>query len=220
MQVLLTIASDGAGDELERALVEEAASLVERDAARCAAVNARVDGDEWDRLKDFNDEPDAVAMVKLWDPASADAIVKFSLPEGARLVGAYRSDEVVQKDYERTWPAGTASPGVKLVCLVRRKPEISHQQYLDHWQNNHGPLAVRIQPGFWHYVQNHVSDWLTDDTPDFDGIGELHFETVDDVFTGMFADEEAQRLIYEDIERFMVNETSTVLVTKETLVGF
>ena len=43
---------------------------------------------------------------------------------------------------------------------------------------------------------------------------------VDDVFTGMFADEEAQRLIYEDIERFMVNETSTVLVTKETLVGF
>ncbi len=220
MQVLLTIGSDGARDELERALVEEAASLVESDTAKCAAVNVRVGGDEWDRLKDFNDEPDALAMVKVWDPASADAAVEFSLPEGARLVGAYRSDEVVQKDYERTWPTGTASPGVKLVCLVRRKPEISHQQYLDHWRDNHGPLAVRIQPGFWHYVQNHVSGWITDDTPDFDGIGELHFETVDDVFTGMFADEEAQRLIYEDIERFLVNETSTVLVTKETLVGF
>ena len=36
----------------------------------------------------------------------------------------------------------------------------------------------------------------------------------------MFADEEAERLIYEDTERFLVNETSTVLVTTETLVGF
>jgi hypothetical protein len=219
MQVLLTIGFEGTRDALERALVETSSSLVESDYARCAAVNVRVAGDEWERLKDFNVEHDAFAMVKLWDPA-ADAVVKFSLPDGAWLVGAYRCDEVVQKNYERTWPSGTASPGVKLVCLVRRKPEISHQQYLDHWRNDHGPLAVRMQPGFWHYVQNHVSDWLTDVTPDFDGIGELHFETVDDVFTGMFADEDAQRLIYEDIERFLVNKTSTVLVTTETLVGF
>jgi EthD domain len=220
MQVLLTISSDDARDELEQSLVAEAASMVASGTATRAAVNVRVGGDEWDRLKDFNDEHDAVAMVKLWDPAPVDAAVKFSMPEGARLVGAYGSDEVVQKDYEQTWPTGTASPGVKLVCLVHRKPDIGRQQYLDHWRDNHGPLAVRIQPGFWHYVQNHVSDLLTDDTPDFDGIGELHFETVDDVFSGMFADDEAQRLIYEDTERFMVHETSTVLVTKETLVGF
>jgi hypothetical protein len=47
----------------------------------------------------------------------------------------------------------------------------------------------------------------------------LHFQSVDDVFTGMYADDEAERLIFEDIPRFMVNETSTLIVTKETLIG-
>jgi hypothetical protein len=157
-------------------------------------------------------------MVKLWDPVSDDEALAFPFVEGAQLVGAYGSDEIVQKDYDRDWPAGQASPGVKLVCLVHRRPDISHQHYLDHWGGNHGPLAVRVQPGFWHYVQNHVCDWLTGDTPDFDGLGELHFRTVDDIFTGMYADDEAERLIFEDIPRFMVNETSTVIVTRETLI--
>ena len=219
MQVLLTIGYDGDRDSLERALVAEATSFVSGGNARRAAVNVRVGGEEWEQLEEFNNEHDAMAMVKLWDPVSTDAALKFPLPDGARLVGAYESDEVVQKEYEQTWPSGTPSPGVKLVCLVRRTPEISHQQYLDHWRNNHGPLAVRVQPGFWHYVQNHVSDWVTDDTPDFDGLGELHFQTVDDVFNGMYADEESERLIFEEIPRFMVKELSTVIATKETLIG-
>ena len=218
-QVLLTI-DGGAVDRaaLEARLVEDATAFVNAGKATGAAVNVQPTGEAWQRLEAFNNEPDATAMVKLWDSRSDDEALAFPLIDGARLVGAYRSDEIVQKDYDRDWPAGQASPGVKLVCLVHRRPDISREQYLDHWGSNHGPLAVRVQPGFWHYVQNHVSDWLTDETPDFDGVGELHFRTVDDVVTGMFADDEAERLIFEDIPRFMVNETSTVIVTRETLI--
>ncbi len=218
MQVLLTIAYDGDRDSLEQALVTEAQAYVAGGLASRASVDVIAGRDEGDQLKLHNTEPDVVAMVKLWNPESAAAL-KFPLPNGARLVGGYQSDEIVQKNYEETWPSGTNSPGVKLVCLVHRLPGITHEQFLYYWRDNHGPLAVRVQPGFWHYVQNHVSEWLTDETPDFDGIGELHFQTASDVFTGMFADDEAQRLIYEDVERFMVNETSTVVVTKETLVN-
>jgi hypothetical protein len=219
MQVLLTIGYDGDRDALERSLVSSAESSVQHGSAARAAVNVIVGGEEWEQLGRYNNEKEAVAMVKLWDPASTAAALGFALPNGATLVGGYLSDEVVQKDYQQTWPSSTHSPGVKLICLVHRLTNISHQQFLDHWGNNHGPLAVRIQPGFWHYVQDHVTGWLTDRTPDFDGIGELHFQTTNDVFTGMYADTEAERLIFEDIDRFMVNETSTVLVAKETLVG-
>ena len=162
-QVLLTI-DGGAVDraELEARLVEDATAFVNAGKATGAAVNVQPTGEAWQRLEAFNDEPDATAMVKLWDSRSTEEALAFPLIDGARLVGAYRSDEIVQKDYDRDWPTGQASPGVKLVCLVHRRPDISHQQYLDHWGGNHGPLAVRVQPGFWHYVQNHVTAWLTE----------------------------------------------------------
>ncbi len=77
---------------------------------------------------------------------------------------------------------------------------------------------MRLQPGFWHYVQNHIVEYLADTAPDVDGIGELHFRTAEDVLTGMFESDEAQRLIYEDTERFMDNGTSTTVPTKEYLI--
>jgi uncharacterized protein (TIGR02118 family) len=218
MQTLLTIGFDGERDAIEAALVSEAQSFLQRGSASRAAVNVVIGPEDRDQLGSRNTEAAAGAMVKLWNPTSPDAGIKFSLPEDARLIGAYQADEIVQKSYRQTWPSGTQSPGVKLVCLVHRSPEVTHQQFLDHWRYNHGPLAVRVQPGFWNYVQNQVTQWLTEGTPSYDGLGELHFQTTNDLLTGMFADEQARRLIYEDMARFMDDKTSTVLVTKETLV--
>jgi uncharacterized protein (TIGR02118 family) len=101
---------------------------------------------------------------------------------------------------------------------VRRRPDLSHGAYSEHWRERHGPLALAHQPGFWHYVQNHVVRRLTDDTPDFDGIGELHFRSADGVNDGMFDSEEGARLIWEDTERFMNHDGSTTLPAKEHLV--
>jgi hypothetical protein len=219
VQVLLTIGWDGEPDALEQALVAEARRSVDGGDVSSAVVNVRLGGAAFAEVAAVNNERDAFAMVKLRDPTSTDAALGFTLPDGARLVGGYASDEIDQKPYVRTWPSGIPSPGVKLVCFVRRTPSISHDQYLEHWRERHAPLAIRVQPAFWHYVQNHVSDWLTRDTPDFDGIGEIHCRTPGDLFTKMYADDEARRLIWEDMDRFMVNDRSTVLTARETVVA-
>jgi uncharacterized protein (TIGR02118 family) len=218
MKLLLTVGFDGDRDTLEGALLDWASRFVEGGGAARAAVDVRAGGAEGDQMAAMNTEQEAQAMVSLWDVDSPDAALSFPWPDGVRLVGAYEVKEIVQKDWDRTWPAGASSPGVKLVCLVRRKVGMPHDDYLQHWRDNHGPLAVARQPGFWHYVQNHVVGWLTDGTPDFDGVGELHFRSPAEVETGMFDSEEGQRLIWEDTLRFMDHDTSTVLVTTETLI--
>jgi len=189
-------------------------------AAYRSAIADRVvalDGATAFRVPQAPDTPMLNRIVSLGVDEPATALT-FALPDGSRLVGAYEVDEVVQREYERTWPAGAASPGVKIVCLVRRRPDLSHAAYSAHWRERHGPLALAHQPGFWHYVQNHVVSRLTDDTPDFDGIGELHFRSADAVQDGMFDSEEGMRLIWEDTERFMDHDGSTTLPAREHLV--
>jgi uncharacterized protein (TIGR02118 family) len=218
MKVLLTLGSARDPAAFTEAMLDELRTLSDRGGAQRAALDVKATGEELETVKILDSDPSITAMVSLWEPTSITDALALPLPEGARLIAAYRVDEVVQRDYERTWGVGDVSPGVKCVCLVRRKPGTSRAAYSEHWRLRHGPLAVKLQPGFWHYVQNHIVEQLTDGNDDIDGIGELHFRTAEGVHTGMFASEEAQRLIMEDTERFLDNATSTTVPTKEHLV--
>jgi uncharacterized protein (TIGR02118 family) len=157
-------------------------------------------------------EPVVESMVVLRG-ASDNLISGLELPPGARLVGAYRAQEMVRRDFERTWPVDEPSPGLSLVCLVQRNPELTWQAYSDHWRDKHGPLALRRQPGFWRYVQYHVVERLTPDSPVVDGIGELHFRTALAVMDEMFDSPEGMAEIMEDSGRFMSHELSTTVPT-------
>jgi uncharacterized protein (TIGR02118 family) len=210
--LLLTIAG---GDP--EAIVEEGRKLLSRVGAASGSVHVRATGDELVMVEAFDTEREADAMITLREP-EGDVVPQLALPAGARLVGAYAVDEIVKRDYERDWAAGKPSPGVSLVCFVRRKADMTWKDYSDHWRENHGPLALRRQPGFWRYVQNHVTARLTDDTPDFDGIGELHFRTAADVVEKMFDSPEGQAEIMDDTYRFMSHERSTTLPATEWLL--
>ena len=218
MKMLLTLGLDGDPGDFSKAVQAELSDLVARGGAQRGALDVRAAGDELDAVRELDTEHDASAMVSLWGVEAPATALAFALPDGGRLVGAYEVNEVVQREYDRTWPAGAASPGVKIVCFVRRRPDLSHAAYSEHWRERHGPLVLAHQPGFWHYVQNHVVNRLTDDTPDFDGIGELHFRSADAVEDGMFDSEEGMRLIWEDTYRFMNHDGSTTLPAKEHLV--
>jgi len=200
------------------ALVEEGRKLLARTGATSGSVHVRATGADAETAALYDTERDADALLTLRGAAAADVLGHFEPPTGARLVGAYRAEEIVRRDYERTWGDGEPSPGLSLVCLVRRKPDLSWQAYSDHWRDNHGPLALRRQPGFWRYVQNHVHERLTPDTPDFDGIGELHFRTAQDSLDGMFDSPEGQEEIIADTFRFMDNQRSTTIPTVEWLL--
>lgn len=216
-KVLLTLGFDADRDAFERALLRVAATFVEEAGAKRVVIDVRAGGEEHDQLAAVDTEREASAVVSLWEPASEEAALGFPAPAGGRLVGAYRVDEVVQKEYD--WSSsGTLSPGVKLVCFVRRQKDLTHEAYSQHWRKRHGPLAVAHQSRYWHYVQNHVVEPLTDTTPDFDGIGELHYRSAEDVLN-TFDSEEGARLVLDDAQRFMSHEGSTVLLAKERVVA-
>ena len=224
MKVLVTFDANGdTGVEppYVGALLAEAQRLVDEGRAERAAVNVRYSGDDYDVIRAMDTAQGVAGMVTLWgvdDAEGAATALEFALPDGVRRVGVYRVDEVEQKPYERTWGAGDPSPGTKILCFVQRRTDISHDEFCHHWQFNHGPLAVERQPGFWHYVQNQVAEPLTDDTPYWDGVGELHFRAAPDILTGMFDSDEGQRLIYEDIPRFLSLDAGMECMTREYLV--
>ena len=63
---------------------------------------------------------------------------------------------------------------IKLVALGQRKPDLTREQYLRHWQEVHAPLVQRISC-FRRYVQSHCLPQSMPDTPPApcDGVAEV-----------------------------------------------
>ncbi len=69
---------------------------------------------------------------------------------------------------------------IKVLGLLTRRPELTHEQFVRHWQEIHGPLALAV-PGIRRYVQSHIVGTRTrPDIPDIevevDGIAELWYD--------------------------------------------
>ena len=69
---------------------------------------------------------------------------------------------------------------IKSISLLTRKPELTHQQFVEHWLEIHAPLALAV-PGLRRYVQSHIVDERTrPDIPttpvEVDGIAELWYD--------------------------------------------
>jgi uncharacterized protein (TIGR02118 family) len=72
---------------------------------------------------------------------------------------------------------------VKVLSLLTRKPEISHEQFVKHWLEIHGPLALAV-PGIRRYVQSHIVGTrkradIAEIDLDIDGIAELWYDDRD-----------------------------------------
>ncbi len=69
---------------------------------------------------------------------------------------------------------------IKVIGLLTRKPDISHDAFVRHWLEIHGPLAHAV-PGVRRYVQSHIIGTRTrPDIPEtdveVDGIAELWYD--------------------------------------------
>ena len=69
---------------------------------------------------------------------------------------------------------------IKTIGLLTRRPELTHEQFVEHWFEIHAPLAHAV-PGVRRYVQNHIIEERT--RPDIpttelaiDGIAELWYD--------------------------------------------
>jgi uncharacterized protein (TIGR02118 family) len=140
---------------------------------------------------------------RLYDSAEGERIVHADV---ARFMGgadAYVTTEHVHKLAPRGVARGERSPGVKMVCPVRRRPGMTHADFVDHWLRRHVPLALEHHPGLARYVTNVVDQRLSPQGEEWDGFSELHFATREDFATHFFASAESERIIREDIRRFL-----------------
>jgi uncharacterized protein (TIGR02118 family) len=65
---------------------------------------------------------------------------------------------------------------LKFMVVIYRKPELSAAEFRRHLQEVHGPLAMKL-PGLQKYVQNFASDDSKRESPGWDAIVELYFES-------------------------------------------
>ena len=158
--------------------------------------------------------PDAEAQLDSIGELSFDSLADFhqrlyDSPEGERIVGrdvagfmggaeAYATTEIVQLSTTER-PPGERTPRVKMFCPLRRHPDLTHAQFVEHWQKVHVPLALRHHPHMTRYVTNIVDQRLSPDSPEWDGFAEI---TLDPNHT-LFGSPEGERIIREDITRFI-----------------
>lgn len=94
---------------------------------------------------------------------------------------------------------------IKVVALIKGKPELSREQFLRYWQDEH-PAYVRRLPSVRRYRQNpaiaHRKAWP------FDGAAELWFDSVHDV-AAAFASPAAESL--REHERHFIGDLSWFL---------
>lgn len=150
----------------------------------------------FDSLDDFRS--------RLYDSPEGRAVIERDVAEFLAGAHAYATTEHVQKETPRAAPLGERSPGVKLVCPLLRRAGMDHGEFVDHWLRRHVPLALRHHPGLTRYVTNVVDERLSPTGEAWDGFAELHFVTAgDDWRRGLFDSSEGERIMREDIARFI-----------------
>ena len=108
---------------------------------------------------------------------------------------------------------------IKVLSLLTRKPDISHEAFVRHWKDIHGPLALDV-PGVRRYVQSHIAGTRTRaDIPEteveIDGIAELWYDD-EAAMRASAATPEAQRL-YADGALFIGRIKSFVIDEQEII---
>ena len=114
------------------------------------------------------------------------------------------------------------------MCL-RRRPELTREQFQDYWRNQHGPFfmknaaTMRAQK----YVQSHTLDSPLNEgmrasrgmQPDYDGVAEVWFDSEADLMEAM-GSEAGQSLstaLLEDESTFIDHTTSSAFIVREEL---
>lgn len=144
----------------------------------------------FDSLADFQE--------RLYDSPAGERIIAADVAGFMGGAVAYATTEVVQKSIVER-PLGRRAAGAKMLCPLRRRPDMTHAQFVAHWQTVHVPLALQHHPHMTRYVTNIVDQSLTPGAPEWDGFAEI---TIDPT-QPLFGTAEGERIVRADIERFI-----------------
>ncbi len=109
---------------------------------------------------------------------------------------------------DRTWNCTEESPGLILLTMFQKKPGLTKEQFMRIWFGEHSPKAIITHP-LKNYIRNVVTGFVTEDTPEFDGIVEEHFGSDEDLlnpvrmFGGIFKALPAMIKVYFHVSKFL-----------------
>ena len=101
---------------------------------------------------------------------------------------------------------------VKLIAFLKKRADITFEQFLEHWTKVHGPLAVENLPGMKKYVQNPA---LRPRVGQYDGVSEVWFDTMSDL-KGAF--DSPQSLKIKEDEKVFLEKVDWMIVTENTVL--
>lgn len=148
-------------------------------------------------------EPIFDGVIEAWSKSAESAAPAFDWKPDLLSAGyIYLVEEKVEKPYERDWPVGERSPGVKSFFLALRHPSMTHDEMARYWGEQHAPLALRIHIGMWRYTRNVVTKAESPGAPDWDGMAILHFKTAEDLRERFYDSEAGRAAIAADVAKF------------------
>ncbi len=135
-----------------------------------------------------------------------DTGVRPEIPAG---LPTFTLQEHLGWDYERSWPDGTATPGIKQLSFIHKARDVSDEDFVRRYRA-HVPEARRHMPGLWKYVQNLV-DPLPSDRAEPYGVSELWFDSIDDFRERYWASPESQPEEHAEVSQFLSSRTWSLL---------
>jgi len=115
---------------------------------------------------------------------------------------------------------------IKIVALIKRRPDVTLEAFCDYYEHRHAPLFHRVIPpevaaAITHYVQNHARRLGRSDTdPPYDCVTEIGFDDVAGMqrWTSWYLGD-GGKVLRDDEEKFMDPRQRVVIVTEERDIG-
>jgi uncharacterized protein (TIGR02118 family) len=95
---------------------------------------------------------------------------------------------------------------IQLVTMLKRKPGTSHEQFLAHWHDVHGPLIRRLSTAqYVRRYEQHASIWPTAGSrmpePAYDGVTIQWFDSAESFWKHLGEPDQAEMI--EDVANFL-----------------
>ncbi len=160
---LLFDAPDADGEALRDALVEQAVPAMRESGAREITVFANDDAVAAGNAVRQVDPP-IRAMVSFWLEDAADrAPSEAALAAHAQAIAGYLVVESRPMSHDLV--VGERTPGMKQISCITKRADISQEEYIRIWHNDHRKVAIETQSTFG-YVRNEIFRPLTEGAPE------------------------------------------------------
>jgi len=167
-------------------------------------------------------------VSQFWFETIEDAmkVQEFSQSEEGQVL---RDDEVTFLDNDKTLSflvderssgleeTFVPSETVKAIAIIKKKPGLTREEFIDHYESSHAPLIMKHSTGLFSYIRNYTVPM--GDEPQFDSLTEMWFKdkaSYDETMSfrlsdagNVIADDEATFIDMTNIGFYLVSEHVT-----------